>query len=127
MKFNDSHIGENIDEIVETIIKLPVQNLEERIKSIKTEINVRQEILDSSISSLRSRELELEEHIRRMKYCLGSEMNRKFILENELTKIKIMKINDSISHFRDVSKLKEKLQSAKEELVIEAEKRKLAF
>ena len=72
MKNNPDYKDGNIDDIVDTIIKLPIKNLEERIKSIKTDINKRETIFESSLSILGVREIEIESHLKKMKYALGN-------------------------------------------------------
>jgi len=114
-----------IDDIVDTIIKLPIKNLEDRIRSIELNIRERQKIFENSTSVLSEREIELESHLWRMRYCLGNEFTRKLGLENELARIKNMQINDILIHFNDQMKLMEKLQLAREELAMEKEKKKL--
>jgi len=54
-----------------------------------------------------------------------SAINVKVDLEKELARAEVRKTEELISHFRDVSRLKEKLQEAKEELELEKQKRKL--
>jgi hypothetical protein len=120
-----NNIDEDIDDIVNSIIKLPIKNLEERIKNIKIDIKERETIFESSLSILARREIEIEFHLSKMKYSMGNELNRKFSLENELANIRNTKIGNTISHFHDSLRLKEKLQLAKEQLTMERKKRKL--
>ena len=123
MKSNNT--DENIDDVVDTIIKLPIKNLEERIRNIKEDIKARETIFDSSLLVLGKREIEVKSHLWKMRYSLGNELNRKLSLENELTKIRSAKISNAISHFHDSLRLKEKLQLALEQLAMEREKGKL--
>lgn len=125
MKNNNDDKEGDIDDIVDTIIKLPIKNLEERIKNIQKDIRKREEIFDSSLSILVAREIEIESQLSKMKYSLGNELNRKQSLENELTKIRNTKISNTISHFQDNQRLREKLQLANEQLAMEKEKSKL--
>lgn len=123
---NEYEPKDEIDNVVDSIIKLPIKNLEERIRNIKLNIKERQRIFDNSVSVLREREIELESHLWRMRYCLGNEFARKLGVESELARIKNMQINDILLHFNDQVKLMEKLQLAREELALEKEKKKLA-
>jgi len=122
---NEYETKDEIDNVVDSIIKLPIKNLEERIRSIKVNIKDRQRIFDNSISVLREREIELESHLWKMRYCLGNEFARKLGVESELARIKNMQINDILLHFNDQVKLMEKLRLAREELAMEKEKKKL--
>ena len=54
-----------------------------------------------------------------------SGININVLLEKELSRTKIRKTDEWISYFRHVSRLKEKLQDAREEFELEREKRKL--
>lgn len=111
-----------IDEIVDTIIDLPAKNLEKRIEEIEAEINMRRNVLNEALTGLGTRGLQLEEKIWQMRY---SGININVLLEKELSRTEIRKTDELISYFRDVSRLKEKLQDAREELELEKEKRKL--
>ena len=111
-----------MDEIVDTIIELPAKNLEKRIKEIEAEIWMRRNILNEALTGLGTRGLQLEEKIWQMRY---SGININVLLEKELAGTEIRKTDECISYFRDVSRLKEKLQDAREELELEKEKRKL--
>lgn len=117
----------DIDEIVDTIVALPAKNLEKRIKDIENELNIRRSILNEALLSLGTRGLQLEDKIRQMRYSgiLGSAINVKVALEKELAITEIRKTDELISYFRDVSRLKEGLRDAREELELEKQKRKL--
>lgn len=117
----------DIDEIVGTIIALPSKNLEKRIKEIEDELNIRRSILNEALLNLGTRGIQLEEIIWQMRYSgiLGSAINVKVTLEKELARTENRKADEWISYFRDVSRLKERLQDAKDELELEKVKRKL--
>lgn len=83
---------------------------------------MRRNILDESLSNLGTQKLQLEGKIWQMRY---SGININILLEKELSRTKIRETDEWISYFRDVSRLKEKLQDANEELELEKEKRKL--
>ena len=119
--------GREIDDIVDTIIELPVKNLENKIKEIETEIIMRKGILNEALTGLGTRGLQLEEKIWQMRYSgiLGSAINVRTDLEKELARTEIRKTDEWVSYFRDVSRLKEELQNAREEIALEKEKRKL--
>ena len=119
---------DEVDEIVDTLLDLPVKNLEQRIKDVETEIAMRRVLLNGALSSLGTHQLRLEERIRQMQYrstMNGSAQARKTTLEQEMARTEFMKIDERISFFKDMSKSREKLQAAREELVLEREKRRL--
>ena len=116
-----------IDEIIDTIIELPEKNLEKRINEIESEISVRRSILNEALLNLGTQKLQLEGKIWQLRYSslLGFTFSVKVGLEKELARTEIRKTDEWISYFRDVSRLKEKLQDAREELALEKEKRRL--
>ncbi|MCH8837982.1 MAG: hypothetical protein IIA60_09325 [Candidatus Marinimicrobia bacterium] len=119
---------DEVDEIVETLLDLPVKNLEQRIKDVETEIAMRAIIRNGALSSMGTHQLRLEENLRQMQYrsaINGSAMARKTTLEQEMARTEFRKLDEWLSYFRDMSTLREKLQAAREELVLEREKRRL--
>ena len=119
---------DEVDEIVDTLLDLPVKNLEQRIKDVETEIAMRRVLLNGALSSLGTHQLRLEERIRQMQYrstMNGSALARKTTLEQEMARTEFRKLDEWLSYFRDMSTLREKLQAAREELVLEREKRRL--
>jgi hypothetical protein len=119
--------GREIDDIVDTIIELPVKNLENKIKEIETEIIMRKSILNEALMSLGTRGFELEKKIWQMRYAGMFEFTfrTKTDLEKELARTEMRKTDEWVSYFRDVSRLKEELQNARENLALESEKQKL--
>jgi len=111
-----------IDEIIDTLIEIPAKNLENKINELEKEINMRRNILNEALSNLGTKKLQLEGKIWQMRY---SGININVLLEKELARTEIRETDEWISYFRDVSRLKEKLQDAKEEFELEKKKRKL--
>ena len=103
---------------VDRFAKLPVKNLISRIKEIEKDIELRDNILESSLNKIGTRLLRLKERISRMKYSDVREF------ENEIERLNRRKVDEFISWFHDVSRLKERLTIAKEELEFEKEKLK---
>ncbi len=70
---------------------------------------------------------QLEEDIVLLLYTPSFEfgISKKMSIKSELARMEIRKSDEKISNFRDVLKLKEKLQFAKEEIEVEKVKRKL--
>ena len=83
---------------------------------------MRRNILNEALSNLGTHKLQLEGKIWQMRY---SGININVLLEKELAKTEIGETDELISYFRDVSRLKEKLQDAREEFELEREKKKL--
>ena len=114
--------NKEIDEIIDTLIELPEKNLENKINELEKEISMRRNILNEALSNLGTQKLQLEGKIWQMRY---SGININVLLEKELSRTEIRETDELISYFRDVSRLKEKLQDAREELELEKQKRRL--
>ena len=117
-----------VDEIVDTLLDLPVKNLEQRIKDLGTEITMRAVIRNGALSSMGTHQLRLEESLRQMHYrsaVNGSALARKTALEQEMIRTETRKLDEWLSYFRDASRLRERLQEAGEELALERERRRL--
>ncbi len=120
-------IGE-VDKIVDTLLGLPVKNLEDRIKRIETEVAMRRVLLNGALSSLGTHQLRLEERIRQMHYRSavdGSVLARKTALEQDMARTEFRKIDEWLSYFSDVIKIQMQLQQTREDLALEQEKRRL--
>lgn len=117
-----------VDEIVDTLLRLPVKNLEDRIKQIETEVAMRRVLLNGALSSLGTHQLRLKEKLRQVHYrsaINGSALARKTTLEQEMARTEFRKIDEWLAYFKDVIKLNDDLQQAREELTLEREKRRL--
>jgi hypothetical protein len=110
------------DDIVDTLIRIPVRSLEERVKLLENEIRTRKILSDDAICRLGTQQLYLETGMRQFQYstALGSSFNKN--LKFQFINLEIQKIKEKIDCFRDISKLEEKLLYAKEELEIERQK-----
>ncbi len=119
---------DEVDEIVDTLLELPVKNLEERMKQLETEIQMRAIIRNGALSSLGTHQLRLEENLRQVHYrsaINGSALARKTALEQEMARTEFRKIDEWLAYFKDVIKLQDDLQHTREELALEREKRRL--
>ena len=119
---------DEVDEIVDTLLDLPVKNLEQRIKDLGTEITMRAIIRNGALSSMGTHQLRLEEGLRQMHYrsaVNGSALSRRTALEQEMARTEFRKLDEWLLYFGDVSRLRERLQEAKEDLALESEKRRL--
>ena len=123
-----NHSGENeVDEIVETLLDQPVGNLEERIRRIESELGMRQVIFSAAMDGLGTHRIRLEENLEKLWYSsvLGLDSGRRAALEQEFFRTQNNEIVERLDYFKDASKLRERLQEAKEELALEREKRRL--
>ncbi len=115
------------DEIVEGLLQLPSKNLETRIKAIESEIDERHKMRNHVLTKLQTHKAQLKSHKERLKYVSLSGQSPE-VLQRVVGDL--LKIDNSMSIelkdcFRDISRLKERLQEAREEF--EIEKKKLAM
>ena len=115
------------NDIIDTLFRLPVKNLESRIKHIEREINSRQKISDKTLSALFTHQTRLKGQLKRLKYL--SALSESFIVTRDFTRqvvhLEEAATNEITSCFRDISSLSEKLQEAREELALEQQKLRL--
>ena len=115
------------DDIVETLLRLPTKNLESRIKQFESEVKERQQFRNNALSTLGTHKLRLEDQLQRLRYFLspgqGLQINQGFL--TEIIRLEGNIIDEVIACFRDVSRLREKLQEAREELEASRQKLKL--
>jgi len=115
------------DDIVAALLGLPVSNLEDRIKYLEYEITYRQVLRDSNLSNIGTNQVRLKDEAWHLRYIpvFNPAFNHISHLKREIALLESGRINEWLSCFRDISRLKERLQQAKEELNMEKEKRRL--
>lgn len=118
---------EEVDEIVDTLIDMPVKSLEERIKRLEAEMTMRGVIFKGTQESLGTRRLRLEEDIERHWYSavIGLDRGRRSAMEQRLIQTQNKEMDEWLAYLRDMAQLKEKLQNAGEDLALEKQKRRL--
>ena len=112
------------DEIVSTLLRLPSKNLENRIKELEQEIQQRQKMRNHILSKLGTHRIRLEDHKKHLEYIslTGQSPAVLLSLANDLLKIETSMAGELKNGFRDISRLKERLQEAREELKMERQK-----
>ncbi len=113
------------DDIVETLLRIPVKNLEEKVKLFESEIKLRKKISWKAIAKLGTQQLHLEERMRHLNYSLGVQESFSRSLKFQFINLEIQKVREIISCFEDVSMKKEKLLIVNEELELERQKQRL--
>ena len=114
------------ENIVDTLIELPIKNLLGRIYELENEILFRQTLRDNALSKLSTHQLRLKENLRQLRYAFGdTAINRKMSFEFEIIKLESQKINERLTYFRDITGLQERIQQAKEELAIKQNNKRL--
>jgi hypothetical protein len=126
MEKEENNSAEN-DKSLETLLRLPVKNLENRIQELEKEIRERQNINEQALSTIEAHKHTLEHHIHQLRYvsmfCESFIVKRDFL--RQLHQLEENAIKEMTGCFWDISQLKHKLQSAREELEEEKEKLKI--
>ena len=128
-KYKD--VVENIDfqedKTLDRLLKLPLENLETRIKEIEKEVKERIEIKERILVDLEHERKRFEEKRNEINFNKfnGNFLSRRTVLEIQMLNIEKAKQQEKVSCFRDLQKLKQELRFAKEELKREREKSKL--
>lgn len=103
---------------METLVRLPVRNLERMIGELEGEISQRHRISDDILAALGAHRLQLLGEIERMKYLdIGGQLwQSRQELKRRILKVEESIAGESVHCFRDVSWLMEKLREAREAL-----------
>ena len=107
------------------LLSLSKKNVESRIKGLEAEIETRQQLSDQALSALSTHKAQLKERVRQVHYlgALGEHQD----LTKQIARLEEVLIKEMTACFSDVSRLREKLQEAKEQLAIEQQKLTLAI
>ena len=119
--------GNSDDDDLQRLLTIPIENLEQRIKELESEIDERREIKKSLIFELEHQRVGLEDAVNQLEFDKfnPSFMSRKTTFQLQMLNVEQSKFHEEISCFRDVIMLKEKLRFAQEELRKQKEKSKL--
>ena len=122
-----SRVQEESDAVVNALLKLPVKNLESRIKEIVSELKQRQRISDERLSGLGTHRLQVLDQLHRLRYLdlLGVGVRPSTLALRDLLQIEQGIAEELTACFRDALGLKEKLQDARESLETSKQKLKL--
>ena len=115
------------DDVVAALLGLPVSNLEERIKYLEHEIAYRRILRDKILSTIGANQLRFKDEFWRLRYIpvFNPAFNHISHLKREIALLEAGRINEWLACFRDISRLNERLQQAREELNKEKEKKRL--
>ena len=118
---------DEVDEIVDTLLDLPVKNLEAKVKQLEDEMEMRRVIFRGTLDNLGTRRIRLEENIERLWYSavLGLDSGRRSAMEQRLIQTQNKEIDEWLAYFKDMNQLQGSFQEAKQELALEREKRRL--
>lgn len=121
--FNSINNNDNLNRL----LTIPIENLEQRIKEIETEIIERLQIKETILAELEHQRKKLEGEINRLRYNSYNPafVSRQIALESQMLNIEQGKLHEQVACFRDIVILKEKLRFAKEELKKQKERAKL--
>ena len=125
-KYDSKRGAEEKDPII-TLLKLPAKSLEVKVKQLESEIDTRKQLSNKSLSTLETRILRLQDQLELMRYLSvfspGFAVKRDF--ESQITRLEALKISETMSCFKDLFELTEKLETTLEELEIEKHKLRL--
>jgi len=115
------------DKILDRFLKLPLENLETRIREIEKEVNERIMIKQRILANLEHERKRLEEKNNELEFNKfnGNFLSRRTTLEIQMLNIEKAKEQEEVSCFGDLQRLRQELRFAKEELKREKEKSKL--
>ncbi|MCP4603474.1 MAG: hypothetical protein GY847_23640 [Proteobacteria bacterium] len=109
---------------VEALLGLPARNLESRIKQLEGEIKQRRQISQDTLLVLGTQKLRLEDRLFRLRYSAtpGDPFALDRTLGQQSARLDESVQNERTDCFRDVIRLRERLQEAREELAFEKQK-----
>lgn len=112
---------------VNNLLRLPQKGLEARIARLRADIAYREDLRDQLITGWNTRQTGLEDRVNRLKYAaqLPAGLQSKKDAEAQILRIQNMQAQEFVSAFRDLLELREKLETAIQELEAEREKLKL--
>ena len=115
------------DDVVENLLRQPVKNLEQRVKELDIEIEERLKLNVETLTKLGTQQISFNERARQLHYsaALGNTLSTKSHFEIEVSKIEVQKNREMLDCFRDISKLREQLVEARQNLEKERLKLKL--
>ena len=125
MTKDKSQSNEKDKDALGTLLRLPRKNLEERVARLQSEIAYREDLSRQLKSEWDNKQARLEDRIDRLCYTsqnpLGFQARKD--AESQVSRLQDLRTRELASSFRDLLDLREKLESAREEL--ENEKHKL--
>lgn len=120
--FKNNNLNNSKNNFLDKLLKIPLENLGERIKELEDEIRERIDLKARIIADLEQEEINLQNKIYKLpdfKYALEPDsifISRKTTLELQMLNAERIKMQEEVACFRDLVILKEKLRFAKEEL-----------
>jgi hypothetical protein len=126
-KNTGSFRSEETNSILDRFLKLPLENLETRIKDLEKEISRRESMKAWIIDDLEHERRKLEDKMCELDFNRfnGNFLSRRTVLESNMLQIEKAKQQEEVACFRDIQKLKQELRFAREELKREREKSRL--
>ena len=110
---------------LDTLLRLPRKNLEERVARLQSEIASREDLSRQLISEWDNKQARLNDRIDRLCYTsqnpLGFQARKD--AESQVSRLQDLRTRELASSFRDLLDLRERLETAREEL--DTEKHKL--
>jgi hypothetical protein len=115
------------ESLIGALLHQPARNLECRIRELEQDISERRHLNEQALSVVAARKQVLEDRLHRLRYVsMFSEtfiVNREFL--RQMLQLEENAIREMSGCFSDISRLKQRLQMAKEELALERRKLRL--
>ena len=109
---------------VQVLLRLPKQGLETRITRLEEEMGVRQKLNNTTLSSLGTKKLQLEDRLGRTRYARNPDQARRDN-ESQLLAIEDLKRREALDNFEARFRLAEQLEQAQQELDEQRQRLKL--
>ena len=115
------------DKTLNRLLRIPVENLETRIKEIEKEIKERIRIKERNLADLEHERKRFEKKNNELNFNKFHShfLSRRTTLEIQMLGIEKAKQQEIVSCFRDLQRLRQELRKAKEDVKREREKSKL--
>jgi hypothetical protein len=115
------------EDVLDRLLRIPVENLENRIKELESEITERELIREKILKNMNNETSKLQEKAEQSQYPIFKELTLKsrIALENQMINLEKRKAQTIEACFQDIMKLKKELRKTKEKLKHEKEKQRL--
>ena len=123
----DEYPTNDKEDILDRLLKIPVENLENKIQELEAEITERELIREKILKNMNHETSKLQEKMDQFKYPIFQEMTLKsrIALENQTIDLEKTKAQTLETCFKDIMKLKKELRETKEKLKQEKGKQSL--
>lgn len=114
----------NEQDLLDALLRLPVRNLESRIRLLEDQSTTRQQLSNEALSALATRQEQLQDQLHQLRYIqvFQPAFSARQNFQNQIMKLEEQKFTEIITCFRDLSLLAEKRLEAESELELDTQK-----